>query len=493
MSYISQAYVVIVGILVLPFYITWLGAEAYGLVGFFAMLQAIFGLLDLGLTPTISRETARYHAGVLNELIYTQLFRTLNLIFCSIAVVGGGILFTLSESIASTWLTIENLTLSEVAIAIKIMALCTALRWMTGLYRGVLIGGELLVWLSVFNIIIATMRFLLIFPVMWLFGANITVFFLYQLVVAIIEFFVLFLKAKSQQPKLSKEQIKNLSWSLKPIVSILSFSMSIALTSGLWVIVTQTDKLIMSKLLTLEHYGFFTLAVLVANGIMMIAGPISGAIMPRMARLEAEGKREELLRIYSSATRLVSLVAGCSGIILIFFAEKILFVWTADMNIATSTAVTLKLYATGYLMLAISAFPYYLQYALGNLKLHVLGSLLFVLFLLPQLYYFTKFFGMAGAGIAWLSANIFYFIFWTAVVHHRYVKNFHLSWLTFDVLRVLVIPAVLAFLLSFAANNVSRAAMLIELCVISITIFLLTVVSLKEFRGKLKSIVGIDG
>ena len=39
-SYFSQAYVVLAGILILPFYITEMGAEAYGLVGFFAMLQA---------------------------------------------------------------------------------------------------------------------------------------------------------------------------------------------------------------------------------------------------------------------------------------------------------------------------------------------------------------------------------------------------------------------------------------------------------------------
>jgi hypothetical protein len=47
-SYISQAYVVLAAIFVLPFYITEMGAEAYGLVGFFAMLQAMFGVLDLG-------------------------------------------------------------------------------------------------------------------------------------------------------------------------------------------------------------------------------------------------------------------------------------------------------------------------------------------------------------------------------------------------------------------------------------------------------------
>ena len=82
----------------LPFYIVEMGAEAYGLVGFFTMLQAIFGLLDLGLTPTIGRETARFRAGMHSELIFSQLYRTLNVIFLGIALIGGGILFILSPS-----------------------------------------------------------------------------------------------------------------------------------------------------------------------------------------------------------------------------------------------------------------------------------------------------------------------------------------------------------------------------------------------------------
>ena len=56
----SQAYVAGVGIVALPFYLRLLGAEAYGLAGFFAMLQAWFLLLDIGLTPTMARETARF-------------------------------------------------------------------------------------------------------------------------------------------------------------------------------------------------------------------------------------------------------------------------------------------------------------------------------------------------------------------------------------------------------------------------------------------------
>ena len=47
-------------------------------------------------------------------------------------------------------------------------------------------GSELLVWLSGFNAFIATLRFLVIFPTLWHFGATSTVFFSFQFFVAIV-------------------------------------------------------------------------------------------------------------------------------------------------------------------------------------------------------------------------------------------------------------------------------------------------------------------
>ena len=76
-NYASQSYVTVIGIVILPLYIKYMGAEAYGLVGFFAMLQMWFNLLDMGLTPTIARETARFRGGAMDILSYRHLVRAL--------------------------------------------------------------------------------------------------------------------------------------------------------------------------------------------------------------------------------------------------------------------------------------------------------------------------------------------------------------------------------------------------------------------------------
>lgn len=59
-NYFGQFYIIIIGIVMVPFYLKYLGAEAYGLVGFFALMQSWMMLLDMGISPTLGREVALY-------------------------------------------------------------------------------------------------------------------------------------------------------------------------------------------------------------------------------------------------------------------------------------------------------------------------------------------------------------------------------------------------------------------------------------------------
>lgn len=440
-NYASQLYVAGIGILILPLYIKYMGAEAYGLVGFFTMLQAFFAMLDLGLTPTISRQSARYHGGALNPLEYKQLHRALSVIFFTMAVIGGGLLFFASGYISNSWLNIEQLNLVEVNLAVKIMAVSVALRWLCGLYRGVITGAEKLVWLSFYNITIATLRFVVVLPVMWWLGATPTVFFIYQLMVAVLELFIIYFKSSFLLP--SKKEISGeIGWSFKPVKSVLKFSLTIAFTSSVWVLITQTDKLILSGILSLTDYGYFTLAVMLAAGIMLLASPITAAVMPRMARLHAEGKQIELINTYKNATQLVAVIAGAATITIISCAYNIIFAWTGDELLAAKAAPILKLYAAGYGLLSIGAFPYYLQYAKGNLRYHLIGNIILLLLLFPALIIIAKEYGAIGAGWVWLSVNAIYLVFWVGYVHSKLEPGLHFKWLFQDIFLILILPVV---------------------------------------------------
>src|SRR2546426_8288239 len=85
-NYASQMYITLVGIVMVPVYVKYMGTEAFGLIAFYAMLQAWLQFMDLGFAPTLSREAARFRGGAIDALSLRRLLRTLEGIFLWVAL-----------------------------------------------------------------------------------------------------------------------------------------------------------------------------------------------------------------------------------------------------------------------------------------------------------------------------------------------------------------------------------------------------------------------
>ncbi len=437
-SYTSQLYVALIGILVVPTLIGIMGSESYGLVGFYSMLQAWFGMLDMGMSPSVSREAARYQGGATSAMDYRRLVRALEDIFVFIALACGSILFFSSGSIAEGWLNYNELEVAVVVQAVQVMVLIVALRWICGLYRGVIIGSQRLVWLSAISITLATLRFVVVIPVLLIFGETPRVFFSYQLCIAVVELGILAAYAYWLLPRLKDGE--RISWEWAPLKPVLRFSLTIAFTSSVWVMVTQVDKLILSGMLNLGDYGYFSLAVLAASTIMLLSGPVGQALMPRLSRLEAEHQHDKLVHVYRTGTQLVAILAGSASITVACMSRPLLLAWTGDEELTDFAAPVLTLYAIGNGFLAVSAFPYYMQFAKGNLRLHLIGNMVFVVMLVPSIVWAARGYGAIGAGWVWLGMNALSFFAWLPFVHSKFAPGLNKYWYTKDT-TFLILPA----------------------------------------------------
>lgn len=488
-NYASQLYSTLIGILLVPLYLQYLGAEAYGLVGFFALLQTWFNLLDIGLTPSIARETARFQGGALSAIAFRRVHRALSVIFLSVALIGGAALLLAAEPITERWLHIQNLNPSVALLAVEIMAVSVALRWLGGLYRGVISGSERLVWLSGFNAGVATLRFVGVFASMAVWDATPTVFFLHQLVVAALEVVGLFLKCHTLLPSMRTET-ERIGWHFASVRPLLRFAAGIAFTSSVWVLLTQTDKLILSGILPLADYGYFTLAVLAASGINILTGPISVALLPRLTRLHAEGAPAEIRRLYSQSAQFVSVIVSAMTVTMVACAEPLLYAWTGSREVTAAAAPILQLYAIGNGLLALGAFPYYLQYARGNLRYHILGNLLMVVFLVPAIIVAARMAGGIGAGWVWVALNALYLFVWVAYVHSRLEPGLHWEWMKSN-----SIPAITSTLAIFILtkqteiNLQTRTDNILYCGMIAIIISSISAASSSFLRSKVKALI----
>jgi O-antigen/teichoic acid export membrane protein len=436
-NYAGQAYTTLIGIVMLPLYLRYLGVEAYGLVGFFSVLLAWFGLLDIGLSPALSRQVARHRSEQGGNQDIRLLLRTIEYLFGAIAVVIVVLILLGSHWLASEWLHVRSLPDQQVVYCIDLMGAMIGLRWFAALYRGGVQGLEQMVWLNGANIALATVRFAGAYALLRWVSVDAGHFFEFQLLNGLLEVVVLGLRFYRQT---SDGAAGAARFSLSALRAVLPFASGLAYTSAIWVLVTQTDKLILSHTLSIREYGYFTLVAVISNGLLTLGAPVNQAILPRMTRLHGAGDAAAMLGVYRVATRYVCAVIVPLTLYIALCAGPIVLAWTHDAQAAQLAAQVLPWYIVGSGILTVGSLPYCLQFAHGNIRLHVANSTINAVVQAPIMIYAATYHGPVGVAYAWLAIRLLTFLVFPAVVHARFAPGLHRRWLFIDV----VAPAALA-------------------------------------------------
>ncbi len=486
-NYASQVYVTLISIVMVPLYLKYMGTEAYGLVGFFAMLQAWLQLMDMGLTPTLSRELSRYCASTLSAYEAWNLVRCLEWFFGVLAVVCIVCSILGSEWIASNWLRVQFLNINDVALCIAVMGGIGGLRWLTGIYRSGLIGLDKQMIVSCVNVSISTLRSACVIFVLIYWSSSPVSFFLYQAGVAILECLIYQQFLYYSFLRIKKPLVPD--WSA--LLSILGFAVPIAFTAGLWVVIMQMDKLILSHWLSLKEYAYFTLAVSVAYGVTLLSAPLYQALQPRLTVLVSQGRDAEFILLYRSATQFITVIMVSLAGTLAVFSESLIFAWTGNRELALDAAPILFWYALGNGILGIVSITYLMQYAWGKLRLHVIGNILFGLFWIPAVVLSSAKYGGLGAGVTWFAGNLLYLVIWAPIVHKRFAPSITYTWLIKDIVTIVAPVSIFLYVLSLISpdfhNRLYSALYLLFIGLCTLTCALLFS---SELRKRLKPLSG---
>jgi O-antigen/teichoic acid export membrane protein len=298
-TYAGQAYAAVLGMAMLPAYVRLLGAESFGLVGFYSAAQVWSQLVDLGLTPTLSRELSRARAGVVAAEAAAGMVRAAEWFFLAAGVLGIALAAAARHLVADHWLHVQHLPEAQVARCVVWMGAAIGIRWLVTLYRGALAGLEHLVAINVATIVFATLRSAGVVLVLMAapFGAE--GFFAYQAVVAVLEL------GTTRALFYARFSMREVPW--RPGVaawrSAAKLSGSMTALTTLWIVIAQADRLVLSGAIALEQYGYYTLAVTLASGITLLAMPMSQALQPRFTILTAGGDLGRAEPMYRATTQ----------------------------------------------------------------------------------------------------------------------------------------------------------------------------------------------
>jgi len=436
-AYLAQAYISLIGIVLAPLYLRYLGAEGFGLVGFYIMLQAWMPIFDVGLTPVLSREMSRFRAGALTAREAATRLRTLEVVLGVLALLAVTLLWFGSGWIGHNWLSAVTLSGQTLANCVAFMGVAVAFRWLAGLQRAVLIGLEHQGLVNGLTAGFATLRFAGVLPLLLYVSTSPEHFFAFQAVVGVLELTAFAVIVHRSIPDSAGV------WPDRHVLAgMLPMVGSMAFLTAMWVVMTQVDKLILSGILPLEEYGYFTLAVMAASGVLVLVGPLNQVIQPRLTILAEKGEEAMLFEFYRLISQFVVVGFVALGGGLAFFAEPILLIWSGSPLVAMAAAPVLFWYGLANAVVGILVLPFMLQFARGRLRLHVLGNLFLLATLVPALVFAVKLRGAEGAGQVFFIANLLFMLFWVPIIHRCFLPILTWHWSFRDTLPAALVMVV---------------------------------------------------
>lgn len=429
-NYLGQGWVALMGILFVPAYIRYLGIEAYGVIGLFVMLQTWLAVLDTGLHVPLRREMARYTGigGSADEI--RDLLRSIEVVALGLAAVVGIGLYLASGWMATHWLQTDAIPPAQVALALSCVGVVIALRLVEGVYRSCMLGLQRQVEFNVANTVTATLRSAGAVGILAWVSPTLEAFFLWQGAVSLVFLLILWRMTESALPRASRRSV----FSVQTLRKIGSFAGSTAGVTLLGLMLTQTDKVLLSTLLPLSEYGQYTLAAVVAGGLYVLALPATQAYFPRLSQLHAAGDAAGVARSFHEGSQIVSAILGSAGVVLVTFSEPFLRLWTGDPALAQAVAPILALLVAGTVLNANVGMLYQAQLAHGWGGLGVRVNIVAVLLIVPALVWATPRFGAVGAASVWVALNVGYVLVTPQLMHRRILTGEKARWYLHDVL-----------------------------------------------------------
>lgn len=437
---VGQAVRAVTGIVFVPIYVKYIGVESYGLIGIFAVLQAWLVLLDFGMRPALSREMARFTGGAHTPEWIRDLLRTIEVIGVSISAAVALGTAAAAPWIAANWVTSTTLESSTVIQAFVLMGLVTALRFVENIYTSSLVGLQRQVLETVVSSTAAIVRGVGAIAILAFVSPSIGAFFLWQCftsiatVVALAVIVYAVLPKGARRPKFDRSTLSGIK----------AFASGMLILTFQSLILTNLDKVLLSRLLTLKEFGSYALIGVAANALNMLTQPIAAALMPRLTEVATRKDEVELARVYHLGCQGVAALTGAAAAVLMAFSERFLLLWTRDPQLATPLAPLLMLMAFGSLLNALGYVPYHLQLANGWTGLSMAYNTVLIGLLVPTLFVVVPKFGAPGAAAAWACLNALYLVVNIPIMHRRLLKTELWRWYGFT-LAPLATALVVAF------------------------------------------------
>ena len=466
-----------------PLYLRFLGIEAYGLVGFYSTLLAILALADFGLTATLTREAARLSASAGSHEELSDVVRTYESLYAGISSLLAIIVWTAAPIVARYWLRPKTVEPSEILAAVRLMGVAIAFQMPSGLYIGGLMGLQEQVRSNALQVGWGLLRAGGAVVVLWLLSPTIVAFAGWQLLSNALYCFAARLSLWRVLGFGHGRYTPKFRWHvLRQTAHYAAGMAGMAVVSTLLI---QADRVVISKMTSLEMLGYYTLAGMPASALPVLASPIADAVFPHLVRLVSMRDRSAV-RLYHDTSQLVACIVVPTGLTLALFARQVILVWTGSADVAQHAALVASLLAVGQLLQALTVVPYSFALAKGSPTLNLQIGVASLVVITPLLLLLVSRYGILGAGISWVAMNVFTLPVYMSLLHRRFLPGELWRWCVLGIGRPVLVALPCVMLGRYLLPHTSsRLAMLGIIAVVWCTGVLATSLASHELRTRL--------
>lgn len=399
-NYLGTGVAALSPLFALPWYLTSLGPKQFGVISFVVLIQALLGLVDAGMSQALVREfSVRLNKAVFGRSEAATLLLGFERVYWVFALLAGLATYFSADAIASLWLNLDGMDVTTGQHAIYGAAIVFSFQFPGSIYRSLLVAAQEHVR---FNAILSSGALLrhgggVVVVLIW---PTLNAYLAWQALIAFSETLIrgtLAWKTLNTSP--SKVQWSSIA--LRPVWKTVA-----GMSAAVWLgsLTVQIDKVLLSRLTSLEQLGYYAVASTLALGALQLISPLVQAVLPRAIQLRSNP--DELRNLSIKLARSIGAVVGISVLVFVATGHCLLEFWLRNPAAAEVIYPTLSVLLAGTALNALYNVGYVNWIANGQIQKVLLVnafSLLLALVFIPSM---VAIHGAIGAAFGWSIMNL---------------------------------------------------------------------------------------
>jgi O-antigen/teichoic acid export membrane protein len=470
---VGQGLVLVLSLIAVRFIFRRLGDDVFGIIFFNIVLTTVLSsALELGVSSTIVREVSS-HLG--SEPGYVRaLIRTASTLYWGAGILLVVVVWVTAPFLVTHWVNLRTIDANTAATLLRVMSATSLVALPRSLYASVIRGRQMMHLNNAIDVGAALTQQAGILLIL-LAGGRVYVVAGWISVNALLTILAYMVTAA----RLFGWEAVAPSFSRQVVRRNLGFTSQMMVISALSLVNTQAPQVIVSKLLPIAEFGFYSFVWSTVNRAALITVASAQAAFPSFSELFAAGDRPRLLQQYRKLQDLV-----CFGTLPLFtgicFAALPVYTYVFNSGVAQRLLLPTAFLALGSWMNGTLTVPYTLSVAMGKPQIAARLNTYAVVVVLPVTALLVYLFGLPGAGFSWVFYHLFAYGYmvpricreclqtspWTWYGHAGKVLGlaavtYGVAWLVVSALGMFTLPVlVVAYLVATAAFALGANAMI---------------------------------